>query len=250
MSNPSPFVIVPRSHAGRRFSPWLWLLWLLSLAAVGMAVYRLAPTPAGSANEGPSTGELTEQVGSLEDRLARLRQRNVILKRSDEVSRTANQELQRDLADRDERIAALEADVAFYERLVGGSAQRQGLSIHSLSMQAADSGAHHFRLTLTQNVKTTQLSRGSLRLSIEGVRDGQLAKLEWSDLLQVEQAGQAAPIEFAFKYFQQIEGTVMLPTGFTPHSVKVSVDGESGRSERSIPWADTQPATATVPPGA
>ena len=247
MSNPSPFVIVPRGHAGRRFSPWLWLLWLLSLAAVGMAVYRLAPRPAESAIEGPSIGELTEQIGSLEDRLARLRQRNVILKRSDEVSRTANHELQRDLADRDERIAALEADVTFYERLVGGSAQRQGLSIHSLSMQAADSGAHHFRLTLTQNVKTTQLSRGSLRLSIEGVRDGQLGKLEWSDLLQAEQA---APIQFAFKYFQQVEGTVMLPTGSTPHSVKVSVDGESGRSERSIPWADTQPATATAPRGA
>lgn len=247
MSDPSPFIIVPRGEAGRRLGLGLWLLWLLSLMAVGAAVYRLAPAPALSPTDGPSIDELSEQVDSLEERVNRLRQRNVILKRSDEVSRTANHELQRDLADRDERIAALEADVAFYERLVGGSAQRQGLSIHSLSMRAGNSGARHFRLTLTQNVKTTQLSRGSLRLSIDGVRDGQLTKLDWADLLQVEQA---EPLAFAFKYFQQIEGTVMLPAGFTPHSVKVSVDGGSGRSERTIPWAETQPATANTAPGA
>jgi hypothetical protein len=247
MPDPSPFVIVPRGQAGQRHRSWLWLLWLVSLLAVGAAVHRFAPAPAQSGAEEPSSEDLTEQVGSLEDRLARLRQRNVILKRSDEVSRTANHELQRDLADRDERIAALEADVAFYERLVGGSAQRQGLSIHSLTMRAGDSGARHFRLTLTQNVKTTQLSRGNLRLTIEGVRGGQLTEFDWADLLQNEQA---EPIAFAFKYFQQIEGTVMLPTDFTPHSVKVSVDGEAGRSERTIPWAETEPATATAARGA
>lgn len=238
MSQQSPFIIVPRGEAPRsRRGLWL-LLWLLSLALAVFAGRQWVLAPTGTAS-GPTTAALEEQVEELEQRLARLRQRNVMLKRSDDVSRAANQELQRDLADRDERIASLEADVAFYERLVGGSAQRQGLSIHSLSMSPSAGGAWNFRLTLTQNVKKTQLSRGRVRLSIEGVREGQLQELDWDALMQSEQA---APAEFAFKYFQQIEGTLMLPADFTPNRVKIVVDGESGRVERSLAWAETQAA--------
>jgi len=237
MPQPSPYVIVARGQARRRGGGWLWLLWLLSLAAaVGAALWwgRGLSSIDGGAE---SAEQLQVRVAELEDRLANLRQRNVILKRSDDVSRVANQELQQNLAERDERIAALEADVAFYLRLAGASAQRQGLSIHSLSMQAEADGAHHFALTLTQNIKRTQLSRGSVRLAIEGVSGGQLRELDWDTLLQTQNA---PPLAFEFRYFQQLEGTVMLPADFTPHRVRVLVEGESGRSERSLAWSETQ----------
>ncbi|ODU43371.1 DUF6776 family protein [uncultured Aquimonas sp.] len=233
MSSDSPFVIVPRAASTRRRRwPLLGLLWLLSLAAVGWGVDHWRQRAASGAEASPE--ELRQMVGDLQGRLDNLRQRNVILKRSDDISREANQQLQRDIADRDERIASLEADVAFYERLVGGSAQRQGLSIHSLGLQAEPSGAWLFRLTLTQNVKKTQLSRGQARLAIEGVQDGRMRELGWADLTQNDAPG----LEFAFKYFQQVEGNVMLPAGFTPHRIKVSVDGEAGRAERSFAWTD------------
>jgi hypothetical protein len=233
MSSDSPFVIVPRTASTRRRRwPLLGLLWLLSLAAVGWGVDHWRQRAADGAEVSPD--ELRQMVGDLQGRLDNLRQRNVILKRSDDISREANQQLQRDIAERDERIAALEADVAFYERLVGGSAQRQGLSIHSLGLQAEASGAWLFRLTLTQNVKKTQLSRGRARLAIEGVQDGRMRELGWAELTQAEAPG----LEFAFKYFQQVEGNVMLPAGFTPHRIKVSVDGEAGRAERSFAWTE------------
>jgi|GEM_PF-145999 len=240
MPSPSPFVILPRHLAPRR-RPWLWaLLGVLSLLAAVALGGWLAQQLALTRSSGVSPVELKRQIDDLEQRAQRLRQRNMMLKRSDDVSRLANKELQGDVTERDERIASLEADVAFYERLVGGSAQRQGLSIHSLSMQAESSGAHQFRLTLTQNVKKTQLSRGTVRLQIEGVRGGNLQTLDWDALMQSEDA---APLAFSFKYFQQIEGTVMLPADFTPHRVRVSVEGESGRSDRTLAWAETQAPT-------
>lgn len=233
----SPYVIVARGEAARRRGGWLWLLWLLSLAGAAAAGLWGAERFAAVDAAGASVEELQTRVTELEDRLANLRQRNVMLKRSDDVSRSANQELQQDLAERDERIAALEADVAFYLRLAGASAQRQGLSIHSLSVRAEADGAHHFALTLTQNIKRTQLSRGNVRLAIEGVSAGQLKELDWDALLQTEDAD---PLPFEFRYFQQLEGTVMLPADFTPHRVRVLLDGESGRSERSLAWSETQ----------
>jgi hypothetical protein len=246
MPQPSPYVIVARGEARRRGGGWLWLLWLISIVAAAAAALWWGQRLPAVDGSGESVVELRARVTELEDRLASLRQRNVILKRSDDVSRVANQELQQNLAERDERIAALEADVAFYLRLAGASAQRQGLSIHSLSMQAEADGAHHFALTLTQNIKRTQLSRGSVRLAIEGVSAGQLKELDWDALLQTENA---PPLNFEFRYFQQLEGTVMLPADFTPHRVRVLVEGESGRSERSLAWAETQAETgrATTP---
>lgn len=235
----SSFVIVPRHLIPRRrVWPWL-LLWLATLALAAAAAFWYAGQQRTATGVSPE--DLTRQVSDLETRAERLRQRNMMLKRSDDVSRLANKELQGDLAERDERIAALEADVAFYERLVGGSAQRQGLTIHSLVMQQEASGAQHFRLTLTQNVKKTQLSRGSVRLAIEGVSGGRLRELDWNELLQAEDA---PALSFSFKYFQQIEGTVMLPDDFTPHRVRVRIEGESGRSERTLTWAETQAATS------
>jgi hypothetical protein len=244
MSHQSPYVIVARGQVPRRRSGWLWLLWLLSMAAAVAVALWWERGGVSAEGAGESAQVLRGKVGELEERLASLRQRNVMLKRSDDVSRAANQELQQNLAERDERIAALEADVAFYLRLAGASAQRQGLSIHSLSLRPEADGAHHFALTLTQTIKKTQLSRGSARLVVEGVSGGQLRELDWDALLQSENA---PPLSFEFRYFQQLEGTVMLPEGFTPHRVRVLVEGDSGRSERSLSWAETQSAEAARP---
>lgn len=237
MSQSGSFVIVRRDGRDRRRRLLLGAGWALSvLLAFALGVFGggrgLLPLPGDAEAE-----DIGASVAELQARLASLRQRNQILKRSDDISRAANQSLQRDIAERDERIASLEADVAFYERLVGGSAARQGLAVHSLQLRQNDTGAHHFRLTLTQNVKRTQLSRGEARLSIEGVQEGQRRVLDWAALRQDESA---EPLEFAFKYFQQVEGIVMLPEGFAPHSVRVQLEGEAGRVERSIPWPETQ----------
>lgn len=233
MSSDSPFVIVPRETARqRRRWPLLILLWGLSLLAVGLSVHQWRLGESGAEGESPT--KLRQTIADLQSRLDDLRQRNLMLKRSDDISREANQQLQQDIAERDERIASLEADVAFYERLVGGSGQRQGLSIHSLSLQPEPSGAWRFRLTLTQNVKKTQLSRGTVSIRIEGVKDGEMAELGWSELTEAD----TPRPEFAFKYFQQIEGNVLLPAGFTPHRVQVGVEGDGGRAERSFAWAE------------
>src|SRR5699024_2448699 len=89
----------------------------------------LSPAP------GDVRGELASaerQLGQLRAELAGEQQKNATLARSDQISRDANRELQGALAARDEEIAGLRADVAFYERLVGSTAQRRGLNVHAI----------------------------------------------------------------------------------------------------------------------
>jgi hypothetical protein len=87
-----------------------------------------------------------------------LEQRVATLARSDQISREANNDLQGTLAERDEEIAGLRADVAFYERFVGATGQRRGLSVHELKLQPQTEQAWHFTATLTQNI-----NRGAVR---------------------------------------------------------------------------------------
>lgn len=178
--------------------------------------------------------------------IERLQQEIATLKRSDQISRDANQELQATLALRDEEIAALRADVAFYERFVGATAQPRGLSVHELELrpQQNDGRVWRYVATLTQTRDRDTPSEGRLTLSLEGTRDGKLQRLSWSDLRQQPDApGQG----YAFKYFQRVEGDLMLPAGFVPLRVNARLVPARGAAvERTFPWAEV---AGTAPTG-
>ena len=158
------------------------------------------------------------------------------LKRSDQISRDANRDLQGALAEREEEIAGLRADVAFYERLVGATGQRRGLSVHAIRLQPQGTDAWHFAATLTQNLNRGGVSAGQMTLTVEGTQAGKLRKLAWSDL---RRQPKAPPVAYSFKYFQQVEGDVFLPAGFSPVRVEVRLQPRSGGSvSESFTWAD------------
>ena len=77
------------------------------------------------------------QMQALQKQIDVLEQRSATLSRSDQISREANRDLQGALAERDEEVAGLRADVAFYERFVGATAQRRGLSLHVAAEEPA-----------------------------------------------------------------------------------------------------------------
>ncbi|UZW59964.1 DUF6776 family protein [Lysobacter enzymogenes] len=201
-----------------------------------------APAPAGAAAATPR---------QMQAELEQLRQRVATLGRSDAISRQANRDLQSALAERDEEISGLRADVAFYERLVGATGQRRGLTVHALKMQAQDGApsAWHFTTTLTQNLNRGAVSAGRLTLFLEGTRNGKLEKLAWTDL---RQQADAPGVGYSFKYFEQVEGDVFVPAGLTPVRVTVRLVPQSGAAvEQSFTWADAtrEAAAATAEAG-
>lgn len=168
-------------------------------------------------------------------RIAALEQQVALLSRSDQVSREANRGLQDTLAERDEEIAGLRADVAFYERFVGGTAQRHGLAVHQLELQPQEGGAWHFTATLTQNLNRGAVNRGLLTVSVEATEDGKLRKLDWADL---RQQPDARGLAYSFKYFQQVEGDILLPPGVQPIRVVVHLAPARGEAvAQSFSWS-------------
>lgn len=175
------------------------------------------------------------QARAQQRRIESLEQQVATLSRSDQISRDANRDLQATLSERDEEIAGLRADVAFYERFVGATAQRRGLSVHELTLQPQDEQAWHFTATLTQNLNRGAVNAGRLLVSVEGTEAGKLRRLAWSDL---RQQPNAPGVPYSFKYFQQVEGDLLLPPGFKPVRIIARVVPQGGAAvEQSFPWA-------------
>lgn len=229
---PSRYQIVPRRTTRRwPLAAAVAGLWLLSLGlAWQWAVVRAAPTLAETTKRMRAA---EQRLASQRSRLQELSQRETTLSVSDKISREANGDLQGTLAERDEEISALRADVAFYERLVGPTQQRKGLNVFSSQFIAGAGAAWHYQIVLTQNLNRGAISQGQMHFIIEGVRAGKLATVNWNELHQQP----SAPAQtYSFRYFQTLDGRVMLPRDFTPQRVRVVLDNEGVAVEQAFDW--------------
>lgn len=220
----------------RRMKPWHWaVIVILSLLFGFWGLWRVFVPAAGDPR-----ARLREQQAQIET----LQQQVATLTRSDQISRDANRDLQGTLAERDEEISGLRADVAFYERFVGATGQRRGLTVHELQLQPQSDVAWHFTATLTQNLNRGAVSSGNVALSVEGTREGKLQRLGWADL---RQQPNAPGVAYSFKYFQQVEGDIVLPPGFKPLRVSVRLDPQGGSAvEQSFPWTEAAAEAAAT----
>lgn len=239
MSSPGPesqrFVIVRK---GSHLRGWLIIAAVLWAASLAGAWYLSSNRAAPSLNA--VSDELTEtsrQLRAQQAELKDLRQQVATLKRSDQISRNANTELQSSLAEREEEVSGLRADVDFYERLVGSTGQRLGLRVHEAKFAAEAAGTWHYTVTLTQNLNRGAISKGTMRFAVDGVRGGKLSTVKWDELLQTPNAP-GKP--FSFRYFQQLEDSVMLPAGFTPQRVRVSLVGNGQSVDQTFAWNATK----------
>ncbi|HEX4853067.1 DUF6776 family protein [Arenimonas sp.] len=240
MSSPAPdkprFVIVPHRPHARVLLAVAGALWVASLFAVGYwASNQAAP---GLSKARAELAVASKRATQAEALVKQLRQNVATLRRSDQISRSANTELQASLAEREEEVSGLRADVAFYERLVGATGQRRGLSVHEAVFAPEAGGTWRYTVTLTQNLNRGAISKGEARVSVEGVSEGRLRTLRWEDLVQKPGApGQA----FSFRYFQQLEGSIMLPEGFTPQRVRVQLRSDGSTVDQAFPWTAAGP---------
>lgn len=233
------FSIVSQKPYARYLLPAAAVLWLVLAAAWAWLLWRGQHTDTGRLRA--ELGAVRGQLGDAHDELAALKQRLANAERAEFISRSANNQVQGSLAEKEEQIAGLKADLDFYERLVGAGGRRHGLSVHDAEFAPDAGGAWRYTVTLTQNINRGGVTSGLMRFGIEGVQGGKLKRVEWGTL--VGSPGSTGQ-KFAFRYFQQLEGSILLPAGFTPQRVRVSVNGSSGTREQVFDWRPAKPAAA------
>jgi hypothetical protein len=243
-SRPPPHFIVRRHDDTGQRRRWLWLGagWLASLLLTGLLVGMLsghASTPAAVAH-----GDQRKLLGEMED----LKQQVANLQRAAQVNDIATKSVRGTLAQREEELSALRADLGFYSRLVGGDAQRQGLKLQEVKLQPiVGSRAWNLSLSLTQNVKRGDESTGNVLVSVEGLQNNKVARLDWPAL---GNAAQNDGLPFRFTYFQQLHGSIVLPADFRPTRLRIHVQPASGEPlDRAVAWAAALSGNITTSEG-
>lgn len=180
---------------------------------------------------------LEARAHRLAEQNASLQSENQSLKQQAQTANTTVSALQESMASRDAEMQTLKQEQAFYARLIGIDGDRSGLGVHSIALAPVKgTNAWNFTVTLVNTAENADAARGNLTVAVEGVQSGKLATLDWAAL-----AGSNGKngIPFAFKFFQQLQGSLALPSGFVPNRVAVTLHPASGAAiTRTLGWND------------
>ena len=165
--------------------------------------------------------------------------------READVVRRANALLRASERQRQDEIAGLKADLAFYRRLGGASGSQAALAVHHMELQITHSPRVYLLVfTLTQNLRWASSIAGAIQLGVEGIQDGVARHLDEKQLL----AKTADPLKFQFKYFQQFERLITVPEGFAADRLTIRLrSGSLGTAvEHTMQWQEMFIQSASV----
>ncbi|WP_158881325.1 DUF6776 family protein [Rhodanobacter sp. L36] len=231
-SRPPPRFVVRRHDDMDSRRRWLWLgaAWLGSLVFTAFCASLLARHASPAA-----VTQRQQHAESVE--LDGLKQQIANLQRAAQVDDVATRSLRGTLAQREEEISGLRADLGFYSRLVGGDAQRQGLKLQEVKLQPiTGSRGWNLILSLTQNAKRGDETTGNVVASVEGLRGDKVVQLDWAALGDTSQKD---GLPFHFMYFQQLQGTMAIPADFRPTQLQIRVQPHGEEPiVRTVAWGD------------
>ena len=226
------------------------MIWTLSVLVAAVAgrlwlplsegVTTRAGAPTAALLASPATVRLSHENDDLKQRVADLQ-------RAAQVGDIAQRSLRTTLTSREAELSRLRADVGFYSRMVGGASasQAQGVAVQEVRLRATTTPrAWDLTVSLTQANRAAAEQTGHVRVSVEGLQGNAIKQLPW---VAVGDAAQKSGLAFQLKYFQQLHGTLMLPAGFRPVRLHVSVQPERGAAaSRSIAWTDAVGDTTSI----
>jgi len=180
---------------------------------------------------------LSGELAAIDQRMNRLEARNAVLERETDVLRQANSLLREEETSRQAEIDQQQSQLDFFRRLAGTGGSQSGLDVYHAEVLHTDSErVYQFILTLTQNIRRASIINGRVRIDIEGTMDDRPITLYWSRVSD----GDTPEPTFRFKYFQQIEGYLTLPEGFSPTRLRLTLEAANRRNpvQRSFDWDD------------
>lgn len=232
--------VVVRHQPGRRV--WQFVI-LLVLSVGGMLVGYMVGMAEGGfrfSDMAKTRSMLSEDLAEVREKYTETRRELVTLERGRRIDEQALADARQSIADLEGRIDALQADLTFYKNIMAPSEANKGLRIQRLELKAKPSARRYaYNLSLTQVDDDRRYIEGVVAVNVIGRQDGERRVIALRDLSEeVEELG----VRFRYRYFQDIEGVMILPEGFEPLEIQVVAKAEgrdSAQSERTFNWQAT-----------
>lgn len=213
-------VVVPH-RPGRRFLLVALLVLGVSVSAAGGFMYGYMNTLRSQQSEQATQQELSQQLIAAETENSELRRQIAILDRSSVMDQRATEEVQETIRGLRDRVAQLEQDIVYYRQVVSEETEDTGLIISQLDIDATrEENRYRYKLVMRQqDADGDTFLTGHVNINLVGSQGEEQQILALRDL-SAEQ--DQLDIRLRFKYFQNIEGELVLPDNFVPDRLQIA----------------------------
>lgn len=201
-----------------------WSLRLLALllcagattAAYFYGIYQGGRNAAAAAEE---VSRLSQALTAVQASEADLRQQLANLQLGAQVDRKASEDVRQEVIELKNQLAELQEENSFYRNLMAPSENQEGLNIGQVEISDTDvSRQYRYKVVLQQLATNHHVLNGTLTFNVIGRQDGVVAVLPLKDL---SEEVESVNIKLRFKYFQTVQGQLLLPPGFEPERIEL-----------------------------
>jgi hypothetical protein len=209
--------------------------------AANPAAIPTTPATANDAGARPSVQTLARDPQQLAAENTALKQQLAGLEQSGEVDKQALASVQDTLVNQRDTIAQLQEDVLFYKQITepANAKAEQGLMIGRFDLVATkDPRRLRYKIEFRQQGGNGKLA-GHANVNVVGDQDGERVSLPLSSVSKSEKN---LDIPLSFRYFQNVEGELEFPEGFTPERMQVSAESAGSKTikaksvQKSFAW--------------
>ena len=165
--------------------------------------------------------ELVEEMEKLASENSDLNQQIAILDRSSAMDQKVTEEVQETITRLREQVASLEKDIIYYRSVVSEEADDTGLTIASWDITPInDFDRYQYKLAMRQqDADGDTFLSGYVNINLVGEKNGKIMTLPLKDISKEQEK---LDIKLRFKFFQIIEGELVLPPDFSPDHVHIA----------------------------
>lgn len=181
--------------------------------------------------------QLSIEVNTLQSQLEIIQQDLVNIEQASLVDKQALVEVQEMMVGLRETNAQLEEDVLFYRQIMSPENDESGLVIGQLDLSATEEENRiRYHIELKQLTNNENLISGYTNVNILGTQDGNEVSFPLRSLAQNESQ---LDIRLQFRYFQNIEGELVIPDDFIPVAVQILAvsQGDNAKTvQKNFAW--------------
>jgi hypothetical protein len=206
--------------------PWYWR-WLYLMALIGLAIgagwltYDFGRRYAGfdQSEAAREKAQLQALISRLQDENAAIRREIAAAERQLQIELSTHGNLSTQIRNLAEENALLKEDLAFFQTLMASGGEPGGISINRFRVQQdALPGEYRYRLLVVQSKQRVKEFHGALQLIVDYEQNGA------SEVISLPREGEnAQAYNLAFKFYQRVDGTFVIPTGAVIKKVQVRV---------------------------
>ncbi len=183
--------------------------------------------------------DLVEEVSAASVMLEGARQKLANYERGKAIDGQAEQDVKKVIIVLKEENRQLHEELGFYKQIMAPGVKGKNLRVDRIVLSATkDQNKFHYQLVLAKVGNNRKFVKGDISLVVSGMQEG----IERSGLIkngvwaavEANQEPFFASSSFKFRYFQELEGDIELPSGFIPSKIQVTATALINRKKQTI----------------